>query len=373
MDQQFQIDSIVLRMLRLELKSPFTTSGWTTTHKTPIIIELRGAGISGWGEGAVPNSPFYNHETPQTVLHILKDFAVPLFQREKPTTPQALSTVLSRIQRNGFARAALEMAYWDWCAKAQDLPLYRMLGGARNNIPVGVSIGIQKSPAELCEQVGRFVEQGYKRIKIKVAPGKDLALVEAVFNKFPNVPLMVDANSAYSLDSASVFEEMNKYKLLMIEQPLHETDIYQHSILAKRLTNPICLDESIESARDADAAIALNACSIINIKPGRVGGLTESVAIHNLCAGQKIPVWCGGMLESGIGRAANMALATLPNFTLPGDISESSRYYHSDIVEPEIKLESGGELKLSERPGIGFEVNLDALRKVTVLEEVIRA
>ncbi len=370
-NQRFEIDSVVVRGLRLELKSPFTTSGWTTTHKTPIVVEVKGAGISGWGEGAVANAPFYNHETPQTALHILKEFAIPLFLREKPTTPQDLSRLLSRIQRNGFARAALEMAYWDWCAKAQGLPLYRMLGGTRNVIPVGVSIGIQKSPTELCEQVGRYIEQGYKRIKIKVAPGKDISFVDAVFKEFPNVPLMIDANSAYSLEAASVFEEMNKFKLMMIEQPLHETDIYQHSLLAKRLTNPICLDESIESLRDADAAIALGACSIINIKPGRVGGLTEAKAIHDLCAAQNVPVWCGGMLESGIGRAANMALATLPNFTLPGDISESSRYYTSDIVEPEIKFEAGGELKLSERSGIGFDVKVEALRKVTVLEEAI--
>lgn len=359
------IEEIVVRIPKLALRAPFTTSGWTTTHKTPLIVELRGGGISGWGEGAVPNAPFYNHETPQTALHVLTEFAIPMFIKEKPANPEALGTLLSRIQRNGFARAALEMAYWDWTAKAQGVPLYRLLGGTRSTIPVGVSIGIQKSTSELCEQVARFVAQGYQRIKIKVAPGKDLALVEAIYKEFPNVPLMVDANSAYTLDTAAVFEQMNRWKLLMIEQPLHETDIYQHSLLAPRLTNPVCLDESIESARDALAAIELKACSIINIKPGRVGGLTEARVIHNLCASRKIPVWCGGMLESGIGRAANMALASLPNFTYPGDISESQRYYFEDIVEPEISLQPGGILQIPERPGIGFEVSYERLDRIT--------
>jgi O-succinylbenzoate synthase len=234
-----------------------------------------------------------------------------------------------------------------------------------------VSIGIQSSPEVLVEKVARFIEQGYKRIKLKVAPGRDLQFVEAVFRAFPNVPLMIDANSAYTLESAKVFEEMNRYKLLMIEQPLHETDVYQHSLLAKRVTNPICLDESIESVRDAEAAIELGACAIINIKPGRVGGLTEARRIHDLCASRSVPVWCGGMLESGVGRAANMALATLPGFTLPGDISESSRYYRSDIVEPEIKFSQAGDLRLREEPGIGFDVNLERLKAVTELEEVV--
>ncbi len=370
-ESKFRIEQIVIRILKLELKEPFTTSGWTTTHKTPLLVELRGGGVVGWGEGAVPNAPFYNHETPQTALHILRDFAVPLFLREKPTSPEALAKILSRIQRNGFARAALEMAYWDWTAKAAGVPLFRALGGERTEIPVGVSIGIQSSPELLVEKVGRYVEQGYKRIKLKVAPGRDLQFVEAVFRAFPNVPLMIDANSAYTLEAAKVFEEMNRYKLLMIEQPLHETDVYQHSLLAKRVTNPICLDESIESVRDAEAAIELGACSIINIKPGRVGGLTEARRIHDLCASRSVPVWCGGMLESGVGRAANMALATLPGFTLPGDISESSRYYRSDIVEPEIKFSQAGDLKLREEPGIGFDVNLERLRAVTELEEVV--
>lgn len=369
--EPFAIDQVVLRLIKLPLKEPFTTSGWSTPHKTPIIVELRGAGISGWGEGAVPLFPFYNHETPQTVLHILRDFAVPLFAKERPQTPQDLAALLTRIQRNGFARAALEMAYWDWHAKAKGMPLYKLLGGKRDEIPVGVSIGLQKDLDILASKVAEFQAQGYRRIKIKIGPGKDLALVERLCSEFPGLPLMVDANSAYTLDSARVFVDMNKFNLLMIEQPLHETDIYEHSLLQRELSNPICLDESIESVREARAAIELRSCKIINIKPGRVGGLTESIKIHDLCLQSGIPVWCGGMLESGIGRAINMALATLPGFSLPGDISESKRYYHQDIVEPDIAFASGGILRLPESPGIGFNVNQERLKAATIHEETI--
>lgn len=369
MSETFGIEEVVVRVIKLTLKEPFTTSLWTTPHKTPILVELRGQGISGWGEGAVPLFPFYNHETPQTALHVLKDFALPLFFKEKPSTPQDLARVLKRIQRNGFARAALEMAYWDWTAKARRQPLYRFLGGTRNEIPVGVSVGIQKDIPTLLSKVSGFREQGYQRIKIKIAPGKDIEQVRALWREFPGLPLMVDANSAYTLKTASVFKEMNDLDLMMIEQPLHETDIYEHSLLQRELRNPICLDESIESLREAEAAIALKSCKIINIKPGRVAGLTESLAIHDFCARENIPVWCGGMLESGIGRATNMALATLPNFKLPGDISESSRYYHEDIVEPDITLQPGGVLKLPDAPGIGFEVNMQRLEKLKHYEE----
>jgi O-succinylbenzoate synthase len=362
----------VLRLLKLPLKEPFKTSSWTTPHKTPVIVELRGQGISGWGEGAVPLFPFYNHESPQTVWHILKDFALPLFLEAKPDSPQELAKVLRRIQRNGFARAALEMAYWDWNAKRAGVPLYRYLGGTRSEIPVGVSIGIQKDLDKLCSLVSGYREAGYQRIKIKIAPGYDVEPVTRLLKEFPGLPLMVDANSAYRLDQAAVFRQMNEFSLLMIEQPLHETDIYEHSLLQKELRNPICLDESIEAERDARAAVALGSCKIINIKPGRVAGLTESLAIHDFCKEKEIPVWCGGMLESGIGRATNMALATLPNFKLPGDISESKRYYHEDIVDPDITLQPGGMLRLPDAPGIGFEVNLERMKKLTLQEERIR-
>lgn len=366
-----KFDEIVLRLIKLPLKEPFTTSSWTTPHKTPIIVELRGEGVSGWGECAVPLFPFYNHETPQTVLHILKEFAIPLFRNEKPQTPQETARILNRIQRNGFARAGLEMAFWDWSAKRAGIPLYKFLGGVRNTIEAGVSIGIQKDIASLIEKAGAYREQGYRRVKIKIAPGKDIEPVRALLKEFPNMPLMVDANSAYRLEQSAIFQEMNDCPLLMIEQPLHETDIYEHSLLQRELKNPICLDESIESIREARAAVELEACRIINIKPGRVGGLTESIAIHDFCASRNIPVWCGGMLESGIGRAINMALATLPNFKFPGDISESKRYYHEDIVEPDIAFKSGGVLELPEKAGIGFDVNMDRLRKLTQHEERI--
>lgn len=366
----FEVDQVIIRVLKLPLREPFRTSQWVTPHKTPLIVEVRGGGISGWGEGAVPLFPFYNHESPHTALHILRDFALPIFWESAPRTPQELARALARIQRNGFAKAALEMAYWDWCAKAQGVPLATLLGGVRRTIPVGVSVGIQSSLAALLDRVAEFQALGYQRVKLKISPGNDLKPIEGVLTRFPNLPLMVDANSAYTLEGAQVFQSMDRWPLLMIEQPLHETDLYKHSLLQKTLRNPICLDESIESVRDAEAALALQACRIVNIKAGRVGGLTEAVAIHDLCQTAGIPVWCGGMLESGIGRGANMALATLPNFRFPGDISESKRYYHEDVVEPEISLLPGGVLELPQRPGIGFEVNLAAVTRLTTHQEV---
>lgn len=369
----FQIDEVVLRVVQLPLKEPFTVSFGTVKERDQIVVELRGGGISGWGESAVLPFPFYNHETPQTALHILRDFAVPMFFANKPGTPQDTAAVFRHIVGNRIARSGLEMAYWDWLAKSKGLPLYKLLGGSRSEIPVGISIGIYEQDDVLLERVAQFLEKKYHKIKIKIAPGKDINLVEKIFARFGKIPLMVDANSAYTVADLQLFKDLDQFELMMIEQPLRERDIYQHSKLQQEIRNPICLDESIEDAEDAEAALELGSCRIINIKPGRVGGFTESKAIHDLCARNKIGVWCGGMLETGIGRAANIAVATLPNYIYPGDIGESSRYYHEDIVEPEIVLSPGGTMTASERPGIGVEVQAERLKKYTKLQESFRA
>jgi O-succinylbenzoate synthase len=368
----FAVEEVVLHVVSLPAREPFVTSYGSIDRKTPIIIELRGNGIRGFAEAPIPPFPFYSHETTQSALYLLKEFAIPMFFKERPESPQALAKILKKIVGNPFARGGLEMAYWDFCAKQKNIPLYRLLGGKRNRIPAGVSIGIKKNLDELVDAVGAYLEKRYHRIKIKIAPGHERGPVERLFKEFPQIKLMVDANSAYSLDQAKVFKELDSYPLLMIEQPLHETDIYEHSLLQRELKNPICLDESIESVLDAEAALALGSCRVINIKPGRVGGLSEALAIHDAAQARGVPVWCGGMLESGVGRSINMALATLENFKFPGDISESKRYYHEDIVDPEIVLTADGYLELQEGPGIGFQVNEKQLAKLTLTKEVVR-
>lgn len=363
----FRIEQVVVRQVRLPQREAFTTSFGTTNGKTPLIVELHGDGIVGYGESAVPLFPFYNHETPQTALHILRDFAIPLLFEKRPETPQAVATVLGKIIGNPFARAGLEMAYWDWYAKRLSTPLSRLLGGERRTIPVGVSIGLQSDTDALCAQVEQYLAQGYRRIKIKISPGKDLTLVEALYERFGDqLPLMVDANSAYRAEDFAALQALDTFPLLMIEQPLREGDLYQHAQLQRSLRTPICLDESVSCRDDAEAAIAMGSCRVVNIKPGRVAGLTEALEIQARCAAAGMAVWCGGMLETGIGRAHNMALASLESFTFPGDISESARYYHEDVVSPAITLGEGGTLTIPEGAGIGFEVDRDALERFTL-------
>jgi O-succinylbenzoate synthase len=271
-----------------------------------------------------------------------------------------------------MAKAGLEAALWDWEGKARGVSLAGLFGAARERIPVGVSIGLQPSTSALVERAGEYLEQGYKRIKIKIKPGKDLQLVIALRERFPDVLLQVDANSAYRLSDAGVFHEMDRYNLLLIEQPLSSDDIYQHSKLQRALQTPICLDESIHSAEDAEAALELGACRIINIKAGRVGGLAEAIKIHDLCLARSAPVWCGGMLETGIGRAGNVALAALPGFVLPGDISASRRYYREDLVEPEFEVDEQGTMAVPRGPGLGVTVMVERLRRVTTRTEEIQ-
>lgn len=367
-----RIDSIELRHIKMELVSPFVTSMGTEYDEEHIIVRVDGEGVTGWGESVAEGTPFYSYETVQTAWHILKDFLIPsVLGKDLKDVAEAI-TLNAKVRGHMMAKAGLEAALWDAFAKSQNISLSNMLGGTRKKIDVGVSIGIQSSVSGLIKKVEGYLAEGYKRIKIKISPGFDLQFVEALRKEFPGLLLQVDANSAYTLDDISLFKKMDEYNLSLIEQPLGYEDIFDHSKLQKEIKTPICLDESIHSLDDTRAAIELGSCRIINIKPGRVGGYTESKLIHDYCASMNIPVWHGGMLESGIGRAGNVALASLPNFTLPGDISASKRYYKEDIVEPEFVVNPDGTMDVPVKPGIGVEVNMKMLEKVTVYKETFK-
>lgn len=361
-----KIENIELRHIKMELVSPFTTSMGTEYDEEHIIVRVDGEGLTGWGECVAEGTPFYSYETVTTAWHILSDFLIPsIIHKNIYSIDEAIKSY-SKVRGHNMAKAGLEAALWDLFAKSKNISLSKMLGGTRDKIDVGVSIGIQTSEAELIKKVEGYLEEGYKRIKIKISPGNDIQFVKALRKEFTNILLQVDANSAYELKDLPLFKEMDEYNLLLIEQPLGYEDIYEHSKLQKELKTPICLDESIHSLDDTRAAIELDSCRIMNIKPGRVGGFTESKIIHDYCASKNIPVWHGGMLESGIGRAGNVALASLSNFTLPGDISASKRYYKEDIVKPEFIVNKDGTMDVPTLPGIGVDVNIKLLDKVTI-------
>jgi o-succinylbenzoate synthase len=353
----------------MELVSPFETSLGVELFEEHIIVRIAGNGVTGWGECVVEPAPSYSYETLQTAWHILRDFLVPgILGVEILSIGDALAKS-AWIRGHRMARAGVEAALSDALAKEKGISLSQFLGGTRKRIDVGVSVGLQASPAALVKVVSEYLHDGYKRIKVKIAPGRDLALVAALREEFPDLQLQVDANSAYTLNDIGVMRTLDQYHLQLIEQPLGYDDIYDHSLLQRELKTPICLDESIYNLSDARAALALGSCRVINIKPGRVGGYTESKRIHDFCALKNIPVWHGGMDESGIGRAGNVALASLPNFTLPGDISASKRYYKEDIVDPPFEVAPDGTMAVPTGPGIGVEVLMDRLDRVTVRRE----
>ncbi len=361
-----RIEKIELRHVKMVLVSPFVTSMGTEYDEEHIIVRVDADGVTGWGESVAEGTPFYSYETVPTAWHILQDFLIPsILGKDIANVDEAIASY-AKVRGHMMAKAGLEAALWDAFAKTNNISLSKMIGGTRKKIDVGVSIGIQSSVAELIKKVEGYLAEGYKRIKIKISPGYDLQFVEALRREFHDILLQVDANSAYTLNDINLFKKMDNYNLLLIEQPLGYEDIFDHSKLQRELKTPICLDESIHSLDDTRAAIELDSCRIINIKPGRVGGFTESKLIHDYCATMNIPVWCGGMLESGIGRAGNVALASLPNFTLPGDISASKRYYTEDIVEPEFVVNPDGTMDVPTKPGIGVEINMKMLEKVTV-------
>ena len=324
-----RVEMVHLREIRMKLKFPFETSFGRTFERRILLVEVRVDGVTGWGEVVAGENPFYSPETTDTAWHILRDFCWPAIKGREFNTAADVWPLLEQIRGHNMAKAGLETAIWDAEAKQKGVPLSKLLGGTLPEISSGVSIGIQSTIQELLEKVEAELAAGYQRIKIKIKPGKDIEPAALLRERFPRIRLMVDANSAYRLEDAPLLKELDRFFLIMIEQPLGWDDIYSHSLLQKKLDTPICLDECIHSEEHAQAAIALRACKIINMKLGRVGGYTVAKRIHDLCQASSIPVWCGGMLESGIGRAHNIAMSTLPNFTLPGDVSASQRYWHA--------------------------------------------
>jgi o-succinylbenzoate synthase len=367
-----RIDRVELRHTKMELVSPFETSLGVELYEEHIIVRVDGDGVTGWGECVVEPSPSYSYETLQTAWHVLRDFLIPGILGKTVGTIEDALALNAWVRGHRMARAGLEAALSDAYARSKGISLSKFLGGTRTHVPVGVSVGLQSSPAELVKTVSGYLQDGYRRIKIKIAPGRDLALVTVLRKEFPTIQLQVDANSAYTLKDVEMLRALDGFNLQLIEQPLGYDDIYDHSVLQRELKTPICLDESIYTLSDARAALALQSCRIINIKPGRVGGYTESKKIHDFCASVHIPVWHGGMDESGIGRAGNVALASLPNFTLPGDISASKRYYREDIVDPPFEILPDSTMRVPTNPGIGVEVLTDRLDRVTVRREEFR-
>jgi O-succinylbenzoate synthase len=369
-----RIDRLELRLLRLPLVRAFETSFGRSDDRTFLLVTLRDDdGAEGWGECVAEAGPYYSSETTETAWHVITEFIAPRVVGRELADPRALGPALAAIRGHQMAKAAVEMAAWDLHARQRGLPLARLLGGVRDAIESGVSIGIQPSIDELAAVVERELAAGYRRIKIKIKPGWDVAPVEALRRRFGAVPLMVDANAAYRLEDAPHLQALDAFDLMMIEQPLDYDDLADHAALQRRLRTPICLDESIHSVRAAAAALALGACRIVNIKPGRVGGHAESIRLHDLCAAHGVPVWHGGMLESGIGRAHNIHLSTLPNFTLPGDVAASRRYYAPDLIEPPIEVRSDGTIPVPAGPGIGVTIVPERVERATLRRTTVSA
>jgi O-succinylbenzoate synthase len=360
-----RIERLTVRVLTMRLKAPFRTSFGEQRERRFLLVEADCEGVKGLGEVVAFDAPLYSEEFTASALLVIERFLGPALVGVDIDHPSAIPARLAFVRRHPMAKSGLESAVWDAWAKAQGIPLRRALGGEDRPVPVGVSIGIQPSPAALVDVVRRFVDEGYRRMKLKIEPGRDVEYVAAVREAFPDVPLMVDANSAYRLADADHLARLDAFDLMMIEQPLGHDDIDEHAELQRRLKTPICLDESIHTLADAKRAIRLGACGVINIKVGRVGGPTEAIRIHDACRAAGIPVWCGGMLESGIGRAHNVAIATLPGFTLPGDTSASRRYWHEDIVEPEVEVTPDGHILPRPDPGIGYEPVWDRIERLT--------
>ncbi|GGE78071.1 o-succinylbenzoate synthase [Priestia taiwanensis] len=362
---------ITLHTIEMPLKVPFQTSYGTYYKRESIIVEIEDKdGAIGWGECVAFSEPWYTEETIKTSYHMLKDFFIPHILQHHITAPSELNRILASYKRNNMAKASLENALWDLNAKRQNNSLAALFGGVRKEIQVGVVVGLGETK-EMLDQIHAYVEEGYNRVKVKISPDRDYTLLKEIRNEFPILPLMVDANSAYTIHDIDQLKRLDEFNLLMIEQPFGDNDFLDHRVLQEVMETPICLDESIHSLEDVKVAVALNSCQIINIKSGRVGGFQESIRIHDYCKEHNIPVWCGGMIETGIGRAGNIALSSLPNFVIPGDVSASARHWEEDIIYPEITLRNG-KIDVPTSSGIGFEVNRNQLEKVTVYKEIIK-
>ena len=361
-----RIDRIDLRLLRLPLVRPFETSFGRSVDREFVLVEVRDGDLTGWGECVADAQPFYGPDTTRTSWHVLEEYLVPRLLGRDIAHPRDLRGEMGFVRGHRMAKAALEMACWDLWAREQAMPLSRALGGVQAAVASGVSVGIQPSVDALLERIAEELESGYQRVKIKIKPGWDVAIVDRVRARFPVLALMVDANAAYTLEDARHLQALDEFGLMMIEQPLDDEDLGQHAVLQRALATPICLDESIVSAARAEEAFALGACRIVNIKPGRVGGFAESVALHDACRARAVPVWHGGMLESGIGRAANLHLASLPNFTLPSDIAASRRYFVPDLIDPPIEVSAQGTIPVPTAPGLGVAIDLDRVAHATI-------
>ena len=367
-----KIDCVELRVLKMRLLKPFRTSFGVQQDRYPLLVRLEIDGRSYWGECVAGEGPWYSYETIETAWQILKGYLLPAVVGRELADVDALETLFAPVRGHHMAKACLEMALTAALAERARKPLATFLGGVRDRVETGVSIGIQATTDELLENIGARLAEGYRRIKVKIEPGWDVTAIAAIRERYPEITLMADANSAYDLDDAAHLAQLDPFRLLMLEQPLAAGDLVDHAALQLQIRTPICLDESIESARDARHALQLGACQVINIKPGRVGGFAESRRIHDIALSGGVPVWCGGMLETGIGRACNVALATLPNFRLPGDISASDRYWAEDIVEPPFVLQKGGTIAVPTRWGLGVRIKVDLVDRLTVRREMIR-
>jgi O-succinylbenzoate synthase len=368
-----RIDAIILRELHIPLVRPFETSFGVTRDRRILLAEIQSEGLTGWGECTAGEHPYFSAESTDTAWSVIVQELGPLLAAATVKHGGDCPGIFRVVRGNRMAKAALENAIWDLEAQREGIYLSQLLGGVQEVIPCGVSLGIQSSIPELMAIIEQELASGYQRIKLKCKPGWDVEVFERVRSRWPGIMLSCDANSAYRLRDADHLTSFDAFDLLMIEQPLWHDDFYYHSMLQKQLETPICLDESIRNRRDALAAIEMESCRIINIKLGRVGGFSEAIAVHNAAQERGIPVWCGGMLESGIGRSHNIALSTLENFTLPGDVSASARYWAEEIVDPEITVSSAGEIAIPDSPGRGYEVRYDLVEQLTVRKETIRA
>jgi o-succinylbenzoate synthase len=368
-----RIDLLELRLLRLPLVRPFETSFGRVAARTIVLVTVRAEGAEGWGESVADADPLYSGETAATVWQSIDEYLAPRILAAPLAHPREVGIRLRAIRGHHMAKAAVEMAIWDLYARQQGVPLQQALGGTRTAVPSGVSIGIEPSVEALLDRIAVEREAGYQRVKIKIKPGWDADVVARVRDRWPLFPLMVDANAAYRLADAATLTALDDFGLLMIEQPLAEDDLVDHATLQRSLRTPICLDESVDTRADAAAAIALGACRVVNIKPGRLGGHAESIAVHDLCAAAGVPVWHGGMLETGIGRAHNLHLASLPHFTLPGDIAASERYFAPDLIDPPIHVAPDGTIAVPKGPGIGVTIVPDRVERATERRLVKRA
>jgi o-succinylbenzoate synthase len=367
-----KIEAITLREIQMPLVHFFETSFGRTYSRRILLVTVHCEGVDGWGECVAGEGPFYSSEWIESAWLAISDYLAPALLGRKLEAARDCAVLFASVRGHRMAKAAIENALWEAEARQKNLPLWKLLGGTRTEIPCGVSIGIQDSVEQLLEKIEIELTAGYRRIKVKVKPGWDVRVLEKIRSRWSEITLSCDANSAYTLDQIEHLREFDQFNLLMIEQPLWDDDIFYHARLQKELLTSICLDESIVNARTAAIALETGACRIINIKVGRVGGFSEAKKIHDICRNQKIPVWCGGMLESGVGRAHNIALSTLENFTLPGDVSASKRYWKEDIIDPEVQVSPQGMITIGNEPGTSYRVKEDLVEKLTVRKETLR-